>query len=232
MIPFIEAIRKQYPGAVVLVRLETCLCAYEKDAVGATVFNSPIENHALGRRACVEMSRKPLLELRQRNIGYVLFDNGQITLVFMANRYPSKYNQKSTSISNSVRMFNASALSSTYKKKSRLDRLAELKACFPNTLFLFKDGGIYFGYDETAVVMDLSFKIGYMFSNNHRVASYCDLNHMTKDFVSKGLRYVIDDGGTLSFHSGRGFKLQNPLNMYPKTKSSSFSKSTRKFVSN
>lgn len=80
---FINNIKVQYPDSIVLVHINNGYYAYEDDAdIIQSLFGSKIENHPFGRCAYVELEKKPLLLLRQHGYGYVIFDDGHVTLVY------------------------------------------------------------------------------------------------------------------------------------------------------
>ena len=122
-------------------------------------------------------------------------------------------------------------MSKNYKQKKRFDRLAELQKCFPNTILLFKDGGAYYGYDGTAVAMDMLFHTGYFSTSGHRCACSFNISMLLNGFGRRNLRYILDDNGVTTFCVGKGFALANSLSSYPmssKAKNVSQSKSKSK----
>lgn len=136
--------------------------------------------------------------------------------------------------------FNTSSLSAGYAQRSSLARYKELKRTFPNTLILFSKNGYYYGFDETAVAMSKLFGCHYQMKKRMLVAKSAKIERMIAIFQSRGLRYIIDVDGKLTFDEGKGFRLQNPLSYYEthqtkkrdaKTKSTSWTDSNSKSYS-
>ena len=116
---------------------------------------------------------------------------------------------------NKVR-FDSSSLSDEYAGKTSLARYRELVRVFPNSLILFMNKGCYYGFDETAVVLNLWF--GYQFhkSKGMLVAKSEKLEPLVRIFRMRGFRYIVDEYGKLTFGTGKGFRLPKPLSYYEK----------------
>ena len=131
-------------------------------------------------------------------------------------------------------IFDSTSVSDGYAKKTSLDRYKELRRTFPNTLILFRNMGYYYGFDETAVVLDMWFGYTYHKSHGMLVAKGNNYKLILEKFQMCGLRYIVDENGKLTFGKGKGFKLSKPLSYYeshpivrqpPKNKSTSWTDS-------
>lgn len=110
--------------------------------------------------------------------------------------------------------FNASSLSDEYAGKSSLARYKELTRVFPNTLILFENKGYYYGFDETAVALNIWFGYPFRKAKGMLVAKGRPLKPLIRKFQLRGIRCILDEQGKVTFWPGKGFKLQKPLSYY------------------
>lgn len=138
-------------------------------------------------------------------------------------------------MSNSNRTrFDASRLSDVYKRKSSLARYRELTHVFPHTLILFHHQGYYYGFDESAVVLNIWFGYPLRKAKGMLVVKDKNLDPIIRKCQLRGIRYVLDRNGELTFGAGKGFRLKKPPAYYeehpvsrpaPKVRVSSYSDS-------
>lgn len=114
------------------------------------------------------------------------------------------------------KVFGGSALSDDYAKKASLTRYTELMRAFPNTLIFFAHDCYYYGFDATAVALNLLFGFKYYKNKQMLIVKIkrIEFEAIAERVKARGLRYIIDDQGSLTFVRGKKFMLQESLSYY------------------
>ena len=111
-------------------------------------------------------------------------------------------------------LFDPSSLSDEYGTKKSLARYRELKGVFPNSLIFFRNEGCYYGFDETAVVLNLWFGYPFYKSAGMLIAKIEKIEPVVCVCQQRGIRYIVDEYGKLTFGAGKRFRLPKPLSYY------------------